>query len=99
MSPAVPAALHHWAALWLPGATRATWQGGAAILIAWAITTTLPNLSPRARGWLWRLALLKLLVAFVWATPVDLPLLPASAAHASAAAAVSVAVRWRRCTS
>jgi bla regulator protein blaR1 len=64
-------------ALWAASMWRACWQGGLAILLAWTLTLLLPRLAPPPRPWLWRLAYLKLLVALSWATPLDLPLLPA----------------------
>ena len=44
---------------------RACWQGGLAILVAWALTRAFPRLSTTLRCWLWRLAYLKLLLALV----------------------------------
>jgi beta-lactamase regulating signal transducer with metallopeptidase domain len=55
---------------------RAAWQGGLALALAWLLTRT-GRLAPAAQCWLWRLALLKLLIAAFWATPLDLPVLPA----------------------
>jgi beta-lactamase regulating signal transducer with metallopeptidase domain len=62
---------------WTEAMTRACWLGGAAILIAWAITRFVPRLPANARMWLWRLAYLKLLFALIWTAPIELPLLPA----------------------
>lgn len=76
-------ALRPWADAWASGLLRASWHGGLVILLAWAAVRALPALPPRARCWLWRLVYLKLLVAFLWAAPVDLPLLPAVPAAGS----------------
>jgi beta-lactamase regulating signal transducer with metallopeptidase domain len=65
------------AAAWLAAIWRASWQGGIAFLIVWAVCSTVPRLPAQAKSWLWRLAYLKLLVAFFWAAPIGLPLLPA----------------------
>jgi beta-lactamase regulating signal transducer with metallopeptidase domain len=78
-------ALPHWADGWASGVLRASWQGGLAILLAWALVRALPRIPPRLRCWLWRLVYVKLLVAFLWATPVDLPLLPAAVVTAATA--------------
>jgi beta-lactamase regulating signal transducer with metallopeptidase domain len=64
---------------WADAMLRACWLGGAAILIAWAITRVVPRLPANARMWLWRLAYLKLLIALIWTAPIELPLLPAAA--------------------
>lgn len=73
-----PMAAEHW----LASLTRASVQGGVALLLVWAIGRALPRLSPGARCWLWRLAFLKMLLALVWTVPLDVPLLPAVAAPA-----------------
>jgi beta-lactamase regulating signal transducer with metallopeptidase domain len=65
------------AAAWLAALGRACWQGGLAFLLVWAVCRAFHRLPARAKSWLWRLAYLKLLVAFLWATPIALPLLPA----------------------
>ena len=59
------------ASLW-----RATWQGSIAILIAYVLCRIFPRISPRLQSWIWRLAYLKLIVAFFWSAPLNLPLLP-----------------------
>jgi beta-lactamase regulating signal transducer with metallopeptidase domain len=64
------------AALWLAALWRACWQGGLALLLVWAVCRAFHRLPARAKSWLWRLAYLKLLVAFLWAAPIALPLLP-----------------------
>lgn len=61
---------------WLPAALlRASLQGGATLAIAWLLCRALPKLPPAWKCWLLRVAYVKLLVAFCWATPIDLPLL------------------------
>ena len=69
--------LNTFAALWLETLVRAYWQGGLALALAWAVCRLLPRLPAVGRCWLWRLAYLKLLVAFLWLPTLDLPLLPA----------------------
>jgi multidrug efflux pump subunit AcrA (membrane-fusion protein) len=76
-------ALNGVASEWSSAMVRASWQGGIALAIVWALCLALPKLPARARCWLWRAAYLKLLVALVWTTPVDLPLLPAKAVIAA----------------
>lgn len=77
------AVLNDWADGWAGAIARASWEGGLALLAAWALTHALPRLSPAARCWLWRLAALKLLVAFCWSSPVELAVLPAAGAERS----------------
>jgi hypothetical protein len=60
------------ASLW-----RASWQGGIALALAWAIARWCTFLSPRVVCWVWRLACLKVLLALVWIEPVSRALLPA----------------------
>ena len=67
------------AAAWLASIWRACWQGGLALLVVWAVCRAGHRLPARAKCWLWRLAYVKLLVAFLWATPIAVPLLPAVA--------------------
>ena len=67
------------AATWLDAIWRASWQASIAFALVWAVCRVFKNLPARAKSWLWRLAYLKLLVAFLWATPISLPLLPAKA--------------------
>src|SRR5438093_1490904 len=67
------------AALWVKGTLRAAWQGGLVLLLVWLSCRARPSLPAGVCCWLWRLAYLKLLVAFFWPLPVTvpLPLLPA----------------------
>lgn len=62
---------------WLAGLWLACWQGGVAIALAWLVCRAVPKLSPRVCCWVWRLAYLKLIVSFVWSSPIHLPVLPA----------------------
>jgi beta-lactamase regulating signal transducer with metallopeptidase domain len=82
------------AASWLAAVWRATWQGSLALLLVWAICRVFHRLPARAKSWLWRLAYLKLLVALLLATPIDLPLLPAKAAPPSLPAQVADSIPW-----
>ena len=63
-------------ATWLDLLLRASWQGGIALAVVWIISRFLPRIPASHKVWLWRLAFLKLLVAFVWFSPVALPILP-----------------------
>jgi len=63
---------------WAVAMGRACWQGGSALLLAWALCRLL-RLAPQVQCWIWRLAYLKLLIAFCWSHPINLPLLPAPA--------------------
>ncbi|MBI3947797.1 MAG: carboxypeptidase regulatory-like domain-containing protein [Armatimonadetes bacterium] len=62
---------------WAGAVWRAAWQGGVAIALVWAVCRAWPRLPAGVRCWLWRLAVLKLLLALAWSRPVALPLLPA----------------------
>jgi len=68
--------LNTFAAGWLEAIWRACWQGAIALTLVWVIVRFFPRLSPSICCWLWRLAFFKLLISFVWATPIELPLLP-----------------------
>src|SRR5215218_5522485 len=91
----------HWAneaaGVWAAGVVRASWQGGIALAAVWAGGRLLPGVPAAAKCWAWRVAYLKLLVALVWATPLDLPVLPkgppapAGAADRPGAAGVAAA--------
>ena len=65
--------------LWWTAVVRATWQGGVALLLALCVSRFVPRLSARVKCWIWRLACLKVLVAFLWPAPIDLPVLTAVA--------------------
>jgi len=67
---------HLFGASWAASLWRATWQGGLALLLVWMICRAWPAVPPRLRVWLWRLAYLKLLVAWLWAGAVTLNFLP-----------------------
>ncbi|HEY2838573.1 MAG TPA: M56 family metallopeptidase [Pirellulales bacterium] len=80
------------AEIWGPNLWRASWQGGVALAVAWAIARWCTFLSPRVVCWVWRLACLKLLVALVWVSPVELALLPPEAVAPSLPPPAPVAV-------
>jgi len=61
---------------WATALWRAAWQGGLALLLVWIICRAWPAVPPRLRVWLWRLAYLKLLLAWLWAGAVTLNILP-----------------------
>lgn len=77
------------AAVWGPSLWRASWQGGIVLAAAWAIARWCTFLSSRVVCWVWRLACLKLLVALVWITPVQLAVLPPKAPPAPVDVATS----------
>lgn len=60
---------------WLEAIWNASWQGGLALLAAFAICTAWRSLPPRAQCWIWRIAYIKLVVAMLWTVPLRLPLL------------------------
>src|SRR5437868_6457390 len=62
---------------WSAAMWRASWQGGLVVLVVWAICSLVPRMPARVQCWLWRLAILKFAIALVWATPIELPVLPA----------------------
>src|SRR3954454_24003528 len=62
---------------WAAAMLRACWQGGLALGLGWAVARVWPRTSGTLRGWLLRLAYLKLLVSLAWSGSVALPLLPA----------------------
>ena len=57
---------------WADTMWRASWQGGIALAVAWALTRALPKLPAAAKCWVWRVAYLKLLVCLAWAAPVEI---------------------------
>lgn len=62
---------------WWEAILRASWQGGLALALVGLVIRLRPRLQPRLQCWLWRGAYLKLLLAFVWGTPLTLAVLPA----------------------
>ena len=77
---------------WTEGVIRACWQGSLFILAVWVACRLMPRLSPAARHWLWWLACLKLVVSLAWITPLNVPLLPASAPQARAGSQIEMPV-------
>jgi beta-lactamase regulating signal transducer with metallopeptidase domain len=63
---------------WAAAMFRATWQGGAALLVVWALCETLARRSGRAQSWLWRVGYAKFVVCLLGVTPVTLAVLPAA---------------------
>lgn len=55
---------------------RATVQGSVAILAIYALTRVWQKCPHHVRCWLWRIALLKMLIAAVWLSPVTFTVLP-----------------------
>jgi beta-lactamase regulating signal transducer with metallopeptidase domain len=84
--------LNQWGVVWASAMVRASWQGAAALALAWVASRAWPRMPSPVRCWLWRLAYLKLLVAFLWITPVDLPLLPPASPASPAVAATGAPV-------
>lgn len=66
--------------VWGEAAWRASWQAGLAALIVWGVCRIAPKIPARVHSWLWRLVVLKFLVALLWSAPIELPVLPAAAA-------------------
>jgi len=65
------------AAIWLDVLARASLQGGIALILAWCISRLLPRIPPAIKVWIWRIALLKLLIALC-PISINVPILPAS---------------------
>lgn len=63
--------------VWEAAMWRAGWQGAVAAAVVWLVCRLRPTIPARFQAWLWRLVLLKFLVAFAWSSPVEVPLLPA----------------------
>jgi beta-lactamase regulating signal transducer with metallopeptidase domain len=76
---------------WAGAMWRATWQGGVAIAVVWLLCLLLPKTPARVRCWWWRLALAKLFISLVWATPIPIAVLQAKAIPSSPGRTVSVA--------
>jgi beta-lactamase regulating signal transducer with metallopeptidase domain len=74
------------AVYWFEGIARVAWQGAIVLTVMWVLSRC-PAIPPACKVWLWRLAFLKLLIAFFWVTPVSLRLLPANEPRPHLAAA------------
>ncbi|BDI30872.1 hypothetical protein CCAX7_29230 [Capsulimonas corticalis] len=72
--------------VWAATMLRASVQGGALILVVWALCRFAPRIPASARCWLWWLASAKLLISLCCVGGVALPLLPGGT-HAPKAAA------------
>jgi hypothetical protein len=62
--------------LWGAAMWRASWQGGLAALVVAFICRIMPSMPARFQSWMWRLAILKFVIAFAWSAPVEVPILP-----------------------
>jgi beta-lactamase regulating signal transducer with metallopeptidase domain len=67
--------LHLLATSWIENLARASWQGGWCIIAVWLACRVWTQMPARLRWWLWQAAFLRLLVALVWTSPVELPVL------------------------
>jgi beta-lactamase regulating signal transducer with metallopeptidase domain len=63
--------------VWAAAVWRACWQSSLVAVAVWTICGLFPTMPARFRAWLWRLAVLKFIVAMVSPVFLDLPLLPA----------------------
>ena len=70
---------------WMAAMWRASWQGGLMALAVWFFLLIVPSIPARFQSWLWRLVMLKFLVAFLWQVPLELPLLRAGESTVSMA--------------
>ena len=61
---------------WMAAMVRASWQGAIAVALVWIVCKSVPRLPANVRCWLWRLALLKTLLAALPLGPFDVPILP-----------------------
>jgi beta-lactamase regulating signal transducer with metallopeptidase domain len=62
---------------WATTILRACWQGGLVVLVVWSICRLIPSMPARFQCWLWRLAILKFMVALLVPWFFNVPLLPA----------------------
>ena len=69
----------------LAALARASVQGALAIVAVWLLCRLVTRLPAAVRCWLWWLACARLVVGLVWASPVELPLLPPEAPVAATA--------------
>ncbi|MDP4164949.1 MAG: hypothetical protein Q8898_17785, partial [Bacillota bacterium] len=60
---------HAWIAYWATQMICALVQGSLTILLVWSVTRLFPEIHPAIRCWLWRLAFMKQLIAFLWIKP------------------------------
>lgn len=61
--------------LW-PAIVRGTIQGSIALIAVFVVCRLMPRLAPSTKSWLWRLAWLRVLVAFITGVTFDVPVLP-----------------------
>src|ERR1035441_9340489 len=62
---------------WATTMWRACWQGGLVVLVVWSIFRLIPSMPARFQCWLWRLAVLKFMVALLVPWFFSVPLLSA----------------------
>ena len=67
-----------WAAQWASVLWRASWQGAAFIFAIWLVCKLFRQIPASTRHWLWLLAATQLLIRLFIASPIALPVLPAS---------------------
>jgi beta-lactamase regulating signal transducer with metallopeptidase domain len=56
---------------------RSSWQGSLLAMAVWIVCRLVRSIPARFQCWLWRLVILKFLLALVWFAPVEVPILPA----------------------
>jgi len=78
--------------VWGEAVWRASWQAGLAALMVWGLCRIAPKIPARVHSWLWRLVVLKFLVALLWLAPIEVPVLPAAAATTQMATELPSAV-------
>ena len=67
---------------WATALGRACWQSSLVVLAVWLICWLIPTMPAQCQCWLWRLAVLKFVLALLCPSLLDLPLLPTSPAAA-----------------
>jgi beta-lactamase regulating signal transducer with metallopeptidase domain/protein involved in polysaccharide export with SLBB domain len=76
---------------WAAAMWQASWQGSLVVLAAWLICRAFPAMPARGQCWLWRLAILKFMAAFLLPTLVRLPLLRAASLETNASVPAAAA--------
>ncbi len=61
--------------LWASVMLRSILIGGIGLTLVWFASQYLSRISPRVMSWFYRLSYLKILLLFVWASPITLPVL------------------------
>jgi len=70
---------------------RASLEGAVLAAGVWLVCRALPRMSPGVRALLWWCVAAKFVVALVWLTPIDVPVLPRTAADVPSPAATATA--------